>query len=143
MEYGIVKLTKELAKMVLSRRKTIIEISKKEDTLSDMHYWDASVTYADDDSNVELSTFFEDDNYDNYIVTKDEVPFVESEYTPRYDNYTVTKDEVPFVESKYIPQCSQMVIGIEGVYWTCYPKHVADCLIETPFIPYYVFEGAL
>ena len=121
VDYGVIELTKELAQDVLRRRKIFLEAKANDKSLAYTKYWDSAVEYrAGEDALHDL--FQSPDDGAGYATTTNVLELDEN------------------IEST---SCDMMVVSDGGVYWTCYPKHVENCTVETEKIPYSVFEGAL
>ena len=124
VDYGVIELTKELAQEVLSRRKTFLAAKASDKSLAYTKYWCSAVEYHSGED--ALHDLFGERThvaapYEEFIVTNKDLKLDESESTC----------------------CGMMVMDEGGVHWTCYPKHVENCTVETMQIPYSVFEGAL
>jgi hypothetical protein len=124
-EFAFVDLTPELASLILRRKASRENLALSDRDVSEVHYHHYGPLY---------------------FRHTDEGPVfdaIERCYTDEPDPWTLVPDlqESDFEGLANRTECDRMVVGRDGFWWECYPKH-CDPVVETREIPYAVAEKA-
>lgn len=114
-EWAFLELTPETASLILRRYASFENLKVNDSALTAVEYYNCEATFLDGLPN---------DLEAEEIGLGDGNPFAETQLTAdAFDNIAARTE------------CDRMVVTLEGVYWTAYPKH-CDWVIETRPIDY-------
>lgn len=122
--FGIVDIHPQLQKWLLKQRKRLLEWHNAEDSLLNVSFWDDDIYWyelggeslADEDAEL-LRGLYAD---------------------PEREHSGPVKLPDDFKMDKSIPartECDQIIVGVDGVWWKCFPKHTSE-RVESYRIPW-------